>query len=1606
MQQEAYDILHPDPGEEKRKHFFHWVGIVLGTLIVLTSLLLLVIHLPPVQRWGLDKLTTGFSKALNTKVSIEGFSLHPVSDLTLNKVLIASPEHPDDTLIYADKLFLDYKRLWDLISRRITITQIGAQDGLLNIHRFAGDSLTNLDLALLRLLPPKDPKKSDFVLDLRSLTAGNLEVRVDDETSGTLMNLYFKRADVELDTLSIIEKFIDISELDLDAPIIRIANRLPMADSSTAAPASSKIWKLDVDFCRMTDGQLSIDNRTKPVTYYPNGKGIDYAHMNLSDVDMRMDSLVIRGWDFKAKEVDMHLLAQNGFEINTLAAQKASVSKDSVILDALVIRTPQTDIHNSLAFRYSGYRDWTSFVDSVKISLPDANIKLNIGDLLSIAPGLQHVSFFMDNADKDIRLQGKASGTVNRLRIKNMDAGFGDLSLTGELRCRDLSIKGSQLISLDLQKSSFSGAALKSVFPKMKIPPILDKLGTISFSGDFDGYPDDFVAFGTFTTGLGKVKMDMNLNIVKGIEEGKYTGSLAMQDFDLGKLTGNPDLGRVTMSGRVIDGEGLTSGTLNADLTAQLTSLGYRGYVYHDARVDGQFTGKLFNGTLDVNDPNMDMHFEGSVDLRDSLPRLDFISRVDSIHFWEIGLSKKPLTIEGIFDVHLTAGRMDQLDGYVMGENFLLRTDSADYPMDTFLLTATADTLTGDRKFSIDCDVVSGTVSGFFDPALLVGQVKEYLHTQYPRAIPAPDKPLNREARQWLKWDLDIHDSKHWFDLAGIQDLRLLHASTVGSLDLQAGKASGVIDLPILHYKNISAYETAMRFDENGGHIDLSLDLTAADINESMFFEDVFIKASATDDSVKVNFKTDQLADVINELDLDIIGLPNDGQWNLSIIPIKLGMFGDDWSIPANNRFEIGKGYFNLENFELVSPNQKIVLDDINHKGLEAYTSGFDISYLNEIWINDKFDFSGLYTLDAEVDNLYDIQQFKVVLNLPALLVNNVPYGQFVLNAQMSDPKDSVRINLSLMKNETRLIGEGAYVPPIKSIPKDEQNYLRLALKATEFPLDFLEFLMGGNIRDTEGSVDMTLNLTGKANALNPNGKGKVYNGSTTIDYLGAAYSFHDQSFTITETMIDLSGCKIYDVLGNTATVEGGITHRYLRNLGLNATLRSDKILGLDVTSEENNIFYGQGIGSVYARFTGTVANPKMVINATTAKGTHIYIPLSGGRADTDKDFVVFLENGRLPVTAPTQINISGIDLTMNLTITEDANVDIIFDENTGEVLRGVGSGDLTLAMDRLGNFNMYGNYVISKGDYLFTNFRVVRKPFELLRGGEIRWDGDPYDAQLNVQAKYKDLQAPVYNLIQEYITDPGGAQQNLYDQSRERTDVDLMMKLTGSLLHPDIGFDISFPSLSGEIKGYTNTKINTLKANENAMLQQVVGLLITRTFLPTTAGAASGVLLSEGIDNTLSELISNTLSSYLGGLLGNLIPTGDVLSGVTFQMNLDLPITQGNIADQTNTLEDPNATVVEFDLPLEFFNDRLEVKVGGDYVTGATTVSQTEYWAGDVTFLYSLSPDGKLKIKAYNENTLTVEGRKNKVGVGLAYRREYDSFSDFLGKKKKNPSK
>jgi hypothetical protein len=77
-----------------------------------------------------------------------------------------------------------------------------------------------------------------------------------------------------------------------------------------------------------------------------------------------------------------------------------------------------------------------------------------------------------------------------------------------------------------------------------------------------------------------------------------------------------------------------------------------------------------------------------------------------------------------------------------------------------------------------------------------------------------------------------------------------------------------------------------------------------------------------------------------------------------------------------------------------------------------------------------------------------------------------------------------------------------------------------------------------------------------------------------------------------------------------------------------------------------------------------------------------------------------------------------------NFNLTPDATCEIIFDRQTGDVMRGNGSGRLNLNIDTKGDFTMAGTYEIEKGEYNFTLQNIINKKFNIKPGSKHRLGG------------------------------------------------------------------------------------------------------------------------------------------------------------------------------------------------------------------------------------------------------------------------------------------
>ena len=446
------------------------------------------------------------------------------------------------------------------------------------------------------------------------------------------------------------------------------------------------------------------------------------------------------------------------------------------------------------------------------------------------------------------------------------------------------------------------------------------------------------------------------------------------------------------------------------------------------------------------------------------------------------------------------------------------------------------------------------------------------------------------------------------------------------------------------------------------------------------------------------------------------------------------------------------------------------------------------------------------------------------------------------------------------------------------------------------------------------------------------------------------------------------------------------------KDFGVNAVISGNNVVGLNTTKGDNLSYYGYGVGQLSAEFTGSFDKVDMKINAITGPGTKLFIPVDNHQLAINQSFIKFVEKGDNNETrAKKPFTVNGINVEMTITLTPDAEVSLIFNETRGDIIKGSGRGNMKIDITRQGDFEIFGNYEIEQGQYLFTVALLpVAKPFVVERGGTISWTGDPVNATLDITAKYR-TRTSVEPFIAEYLTLASPDDQRLAGQN---TEVDLQLKLGGSLYKPEIRFDLSFPNLTGDIANFADSKLRLLRNNELELNGQVLGLIVFNSFLPSNRVAdvfgAAGIQ-SAGI-NTLSEFLTSQLSLFITNILNSMVDEGGLISGIDFDLN----VRNNNfgISSSNNILPDEIAVRNT----LVFKNNRFSVDIGGNYVIQNQGIAINQVLP-DFALEFQLTEDRKLKVRLYGKydiDPITITGLREKYGLGVAFRTEFGSMVDF----------
>lgn len=89
----------------------------------------------------------------------------------------------------------------------------------------------------------------------------------------------------------------------------------------------------------------------------------------------------------------------------------------------------------------------------------------------------------------------------------------------------------------------------------------------------------------------------------------------------------------------------------------------------------------------------------------------------------------------------------------------------------------------------------------------------------------------------------------------------------------------------------------------------------------------------------------------------------------------------------------------------------------------------------------------------------------------------------------------------------------------------------------------------------------------------------------------------------------------------------------------------------------------------------------------------------------------------------PQAIEGNSMDIDMTLNVRPNADFQLVIDPTVGDIIKGRGEGTLNLHINPRSNvFEMYGDYTITEGSYLFTLQNIINKRFIIENGSTIQW--------------------------------------------------------------------------------------------------------------------------------------------------------------------------------------------------------------------------------------------------------------------------------------------
>jgi hypothetical protein len=1281
----------------------------------------------------------------------------------------------------------------------------------------------------------------------------------------------------------------------------------------------------------------------------------------LNNLNINATDFLVLGPDVNARINKLSFTDDRGISVTDMSTN-FTYTLSEMNFDQLKMITKSSTLKGDIKFEYDR-EDLQHFVDSVQISgnFRDSNIMLSDLDI-----------FFDEfGRNQSINLSADISGTLNNLETTDVIIRTSGRSfIDGDFKFKNSFDKQENtfVMEANLEQLSTNNRDLKSLLPNIltnAIPPIVDNMGRFTIEGMSTIMPQELDIDVEISSELGLLISRLHIQNLDTTVHPVYKGNLIMDDFDIGVLLNDENLGKISFNVD-LDGTGFTLESLNSSVNGDVYSIGYNNYEYNRVRVGGNVRNKIFDGNLVVSDPNIIMDFNGLVDFSENVKKYDFTANVEHANLRTLNFSKNDTVsvLTGNVRMNMNASNMDDAVGSVRFRNTNYKNQNDEYYFEDFAISSRFE---DDVRFiEINSpDIMRGSLNGKFvfdDVIKLVDNSLGSIYANY--------QPHDIASDQFINFKFNIYNT---IAEIFIPDLELGNNTFFeGRVESNAQNFELVFNSPKIKLKDYYVddihleidnsnpiYNTFIQVDSiNNKHYDVTnLSLINVTKNDTLFIKTDFKGGTANTDNFDLN-----LFYTINEENKSVLG------FRKSNVTFK----NNEWYI-NEKKDEFNKVEFDRNFRDITLKALRLSHDD---EIMNLYGVVKDSTTKN---INLDFDNVELAKITPVIDSLSLAGSVNGKLNITQNLgvyiptsnitidnfkVNDFNLGSF--NADISGNQSltnySVDVTLKEDDNETLAVTGNLDF-------SDNRSTINLDIDFDKFILDPLNPFGEGVITNIRGEISGNASVVGRLQRPQINGELSLDGGGLSIPYLNIDYGFED------ETIIDLerqsfifNNARLTDSeFFSRATLSGNIDHVNLSNWRLNLDINSDRLLVLNTDYEEDALYYGRAFVAGNIGVQGPT--DQLVINAevSSEEGTVFNIPMTDSETFGDNTFIRIISEQEkyAQVSGEQEVldQVKGLEMNFDLDVNENAEIEIIMDRGTGSSIKGRGNGGLLTRITTNGVFEMYGDFFITEGSYNFNYENVIEREFRVVPGGTLVWEGDPLKAEVNIEAVYDQIRA-----------NPSVLLENPINQS---IPVAVKIHLTEELEKPTIDYDLSFPNVNSTLNSELQYRLNDRDSKE----LQVISLLVTGAFRNELSFGSQDAfgLFTDRLESMLNEIFTTA--------------DGKVNLGLDLQLGQATPDfeTDSRVGVTLSTKLSDNILV----------NGQVGVPIGG--------VSETVI-AGNFEVEMLINEDRTLSLKFFNrENSIRYFGEQigYTQGIGLSYNVEFDNlkelFKKVFSKKEKN---